>query len=129
MTQRVLFLVAGLCGALGVVLSASAAHGLEAQLSPKEIGWVDTAGLFLLLTAPAIALCARLSPSRFGRLPWIAGLLLTLGVILFSGALTGLAFFGFRSLGAVAPIGGLSLILGWLCLGASALTSRQAPTE
>lgn len=124
MLDRLLFLIAGLLGAIGVILSASAAHGLETRLSPDAIGWVDTAGLFLLLTAPAILIAASLPQPRYGRLPRIAGCLLSLGAILFSGALTLLAFTGMKSLGAVAPIGGLCLILGWGSLAATAITQK-----
>lgn len=112
---------------MGVVLSAIAAHGLETVLAPRELGWLQTAGLFLLLTAPATVISATLPRERFGRLPKLAGAILTLGALLFSGALTLLALTGLKNLGHVAPLGGFFLILGWLCLGCSAF--RLPPKE
>jgi uncharacterized membrane protein YgdD (TMEM256/DUF423 family) len=45
------------------------------------------------------------------------------GVLLFSGSLYGLALGGPRLLGPVTPIGGLLLMVGWLCLVVSVLRS------
>lgn len=120
MLPRLLFLVAGLLGMAGIILSASAAHGLDVHLSEHAIGWVETSGLFLLLTAPVIVLSASLPAVRYGRLPGIAGLLLAVGAFLFAGALAGLAFTGIKIFSTVAPIGGICLILGWAVLGGTA---------
>ena len=51
----------------------------------------------------------------------IIGLLVILGVILFSGSIYGLATnaltaFDFKTIGYVTPLGGILLILGWLIL-------------
>ena len=57
------------------------------------------------------------------RSPWInaAGWLFVLGVIVFSGSLYALALTGVGALGAIAPVGGLSLILAWAALVTAAL--------
>ena len=47
-------------------------------------------------------------------LTW-AAYLLTAGVIVFSGSLYVLSLSGIRKLGAVTPIGGLLMIIGWIC--------------
>ncbi|MEM9266983.1 MAG: DUF423 domain-containing protein, partial [Cyanobacteria bacterium P01_F01_bin.13] len=36
-----------------------------------------------------------------------------LGIVIFSGSLYGLSLSGLKVLGAVTPIGGLALIIGW----------------
>jgi uncharacterized membrane protein YgdD (TMEM256/DUF423 family) len=43
------------------------------------------------------------------------------GVLIFCGTIYALAFGAPRVLGAITPIGGLSLIVGWMLLGISAL--------
>jgi uncharacterized membrane protein YgdD (TMEM256/DUF423 family) len=45
--------------------------------------------------------------------------LFTAGIVIFAGTLYAMALGGPRWLGAVTPIGGVSLIVGWLALGFS----------
>jgi uncharacterized membrane protein YgdD (TMEM256/DUF423 family) len=42
------------------------------------------------------------------------------GIVLFSGSLYILSLFDLRIMGAVAPLGGLAFLGGWLCLGLAA---------
>lgn len=57
---------------------------------------------------------AGVAPRQRGLL--LAALLLLLGAAVFAGALAGLAFGGPRLLGAVAPVGGVTMMAGWLVL-------------
>lgn len=50
-----------------------------------------------------------------------AGLLLLAGIALFSGSLYALALGAPKWLGAIAPLGGTALILGWLAFTVAAL--------
>ena len=54
--------------------------------------------------------------------PWLraAGLLLAIGIVLFSGSLYALALGAPKWLGAVAPLGGTAFILGWLAFAVAA---------
>lgn len=117
-----LFLVvAGLFGALAVGLGAAAAHGLETHLSAEAVEWVATASRYMLthaLTLMGCAAFARIAPSRFIS---IAGFSFVVGVTLFCGSLLTIAFLDIRAAGAVAPVGGLFLVLGWLCLSIAGL--------
>lgn len=45
-----------------------------------------------------------------------AGILLAVGVLVFSGSLYALSLSGIRGLGAITPFGGVALIAGWLLL-------------
>jgi uncharacterized membrane protein YgdD (TMEM256/DUF423 family) len=60
---------------------------------------------------------ARHLPSKRIKL---AAWLFSIGIFFFSGSLYVLALTGILWLGAVAPIGGLSLMAGWLLLALSA---------
>jgi uncharacterized membrane protein YgdD (TMEM256/DUF423 family) len=48
----------------------------------------------------------------------------TVGIILFSGSLYGIALGGPRWLGPVTPLGGLALLAGWFCLIAAGLVKE-----
>lgn len=62
----------------------------------------------------AAGLCAAILPDG----PWLraAGALLLAGIVLFSGSLYALALGAPKLIGALTPLGGISLILGWLAL-------------
>ena len=64
----------------------------------------------LLAVAAAIAHFGR------ARLLLIAGWSFIAGVLIFSGSLYALALTGTGMFGAITPIGGVGLLLGWACL-------------
>jgi uncharacterized membrane protein YgdD (TMEM256/DUF423 family) len=57
--------------------------------------------------------------------PWLraAGLMLLAGIVLFSGSLYALALGAPRWPGAVTPLGGAALLLGWLAFAVAAARS------
>jgi len=112
---------AGLAGAAGVALAAAAAHGEGyAALTP--------AAEFLIVHAAAAlavaAIAARAShPGGF----LLAALVLLVGVSLFSGDITARTLWGHRLFPMAAPIGGLTMIAGWLVLSAAGIWELVAP--
>lgn len=96
---------------------AFGAHFLKDVLDPSMLAVFDTAtryqmnhGLGLCVVAWAVDRYPekRLEPS---------GWLFLVGIILFSGSLYGVSLTGMRWLGAVTPIGGVILLVGWFLLG------------
>ncbi len=106
-----------LCGALSVVAGAFGAHALAARLGPRELQLWETAARYLMYGGLAIALVgffgAQMAPVR-PRGVDAAGWCLLAGSVIFSGTVFGLALGGPRWLGAVTPIGGTLLIMGFL---------------
>lgn len=105
----------------GVALGAFGAHGLKGQITPDRLAIFQTGVQYQLLHALAIVAVAASSASP-GR-PWrsrAAGLWLV-GIGLFSGSLYVLALSGTSWMGAVAPVGGLAFMIGWLALAIDAL--------
>ena len=103
-------------GALSVLTGAFGAHGLKNVASSEQLAWWDTASSYALAHALLLGLVGWLServPSSSSR--W-AGRLVLGGVLVFSGTLWTMGLGGPRWLGAVTPIGGVSLVLGWACL-------------
>ncbi|WP_365940384.1 DUF423 domain-containing protein [Moorena sp. SIO3I8] len=52
----------------------------------------------------------------------LAGSAFIAGIAIFSGSLYALSLTGIKWLGAIAPLGGAALILGWGCLAIAALS-------
>ena len=98
----------GLAGAIGVALSALAAHEGGAGLAIPAS--------FLLMHAPALLGIGYLASGRVAR---GGGLLLLVGLVLFCGDLVARHALGTRLFPYAAPGGGLALIGGWLVVAIS----------
>lgn len=112
--------IAGILGALAVVAGALGAHGKWADhlASIERADEWQTAVFYHLVHAVvliAMALHERATESLTGALKWGFRLVLT-GVVFFSGSLYLLAGTDTKWLGAITPMGGLCLIVGWICL-------------
>lgn len=104
--------IGAIMGALGVGLGAFGAHGLQnLDLDPKALEWWTTGSKYHLIHALALLMVAA-HPSR----PNAAGWLFFVGILIFSGSLYTMSLTGIRVLGAITPLGGLSLIAGWVAL-------------
>ena len=115
MARAWLIVAAAYC-LLAVALGAFGAHGLRAKLAPEMMAVYRTAveyQFYHALALLAVALLALRAAS-----PWlsVAGYAFSVGVILFSGSLYLLAVTGTRWLGAITPLGGVALLLGWFAL-------------
>ncbi len=111
-------------GLLGVLAGAAGTHVLKGSLDADALGTFETAVRFQMYHAFALLFTGLLADRRPSRWTDAAGWLFVLGVLVFSGSLYGLALSGIGVLGAIAPIGGLSLILAWAALAIAVLRRR-----
>lgn len=109
--------LAALFGFTGVALGAFASHALKSQLSAAYLAVFQTGVQYQMLHALALLGVALLSLHRPSRLLTVAGALFVVGILLFSGSLYLLTLSGVGRLGMITPIGGMSFLAGWLCLG------------
>lgn len=112
-------LLSAAMGALTVALGAFGAHGLADRLAPDRLELWHTAVLYQGLHAPALGLAGLLQLQR-GRGTGAVWAFL-IGTVVFSGTVYGLALGAPKFLGAITPIGGVALIVGWLALGKASL--------
>jgi uncharacterized membrane protein YgdD (TMEM256/DUF423 family) len=109
--------VSAIVMALGVALGAYGAHGLQAD--EKGMANWKTAVLYHLIHAVALYVLASRPASGHGAMrccpngPWWC---LFAGIAIFSGMLYAIVLTGATWLGAIVPIGGLAMIIGWLWL-------------
>lgn len=119
--DRVFFVLGALLGALGVAAGAFGAHALEQRLAPDRMQLFELAARYQMLHALALLGAAWAVQRWPNGLTSASGWLLLIGVTIFCGTIYALAFGAPRILGAVTPIGGLALIVGWLLLMLGAL--------
>jgi uncharacterized membrane protein YgdD (TMEM256/DUF423 family) len=118
---RIFLAIASILGGISVVFGAFASHALKDRLSANSLAIWETGTKYQMYHALALMLVA-LSISRFpdSVLLIVAGYAFIAGIFIFSGSLYALTLTGIRWLGAITPIGGMALILGWLCLALAA---------
>ena len=101
--------------ALGVILGAMSAHASKAAAHPEATRLMQTAVQYQLVHGLGLLVIGVLARNAASMWLVVAGVLLLLGVLFFCGSLWNLALTN-RSLGPVAPIGGLCFIAGWIAL-------------
>ncbi len=94
-----------------MALGAFGAHGLRSRVSPDLLAVFETGVRYQMYHALALILCANLS-----RGAGFAAHGFLWGTVVFSGSLYLLVLTDARWLGAITPIGGTLLIIGWIVL-------------
>jgi uncharacterized membrane protein YgdD (TMEM256/DUF423 family) len=129
-------LVGAISGLLAVALGAIGAHLLKSTLKTqgyeglalldKLAPW-ETAAHYQLVHAVVLIAIGLLAQRRCGLAINLAGTVMTLGTLLFSGCLYGWVLGGPRWLVMVVPVGGSLLIAGWACLAVAAWRTTDEP--
>lgn len=118
-------------GGLGVAIGAAGVHVLEGRIDPDALDTLETAVRFQMYHGIAlIGLGAAAKVWRSGVVT-LAAVLMTVGTVIFCGSLYLLALLGIGVFGAIAPVGGLSLMAGWaaLAIGAGAELIQRTKTR
>lgn len=128
MNKRII-LTASFFGALAVVLGAFGAHALKGMLTPYQLDIWQKGVYYQFYHTFALLYLSTFARYK-NKLISLAFSFFTAGILLFSGSLYLLAIkdvyhIGFANyIGPVTPLGGLSFILGWLCLFLAALKDK-----
>ena len=105
-----------LLGAIGVAFGAFGAHGLKDKVEPRMLEIWSKATEYQLWHALALLavffwMTRADEPSMAAH---VAGWSFFIGTLIFSGSLFILVLSGKTWLGAITPIGGTALIVGWV---------------
>jgi uncharacterized membrane protein YgdD (TMEM256/DUF423 family) len=112
---------------LGVMLGAFGAHALQAQLTPRQLASYQTGVQYQMLHAFGLMIVgivgqvAGVTP----RLRWSAWLMAA-GIAFFSGSIYLMTAGAPRTLGMVAPVGGIAFMAAWALLGWQALSKPSS---
>ena len=106
-------LVGAVYGFLGVAFGAFGAPALKARLSVEMLSVWKTGVEYQLYHALVLLLVGLIATQRPSIAISNAVLCFAVGVLLFSGSLYVLALSGVRWLGAITPVGGVLLLIGW----------------
>ena len=129
--ERTFLILGAVFGLLGVSFGAFGSHALRSKLTPERVVTFETGVRYQMwhaLALFALVLVGRLEVVTFtgsfrtayyGSMSGVAvaaGWLFVAGIVLFSGSLYVLSLTARRPWGAVTPVGGLCLVLGWAML-------------
>lgn len=113
--MRSIFLIVGpLVCAVAILAGAFGAHGLREKLDPRGLELWETAARYFMYSGLGLTLVGLVA-SHWPRpgFQW-AGWLLLAGALIFSETVGWLALGGPRWLGAITPLGGLLMVVGFL---------------
>ena len=124
--QQLFLMTGAFFGFLGIAAGAFGAHLLKSKISNESFDVFEVAVRYQMYHA--LALIGLVAILGFLPSTWlaIAGWMFIIGVFIFSGSLYALVFSGIRLWGAVTPLGGLLLLLGWLSLLLGGLLNRAS---
>ena len=110
-------LAGAVMGALAVGIGAFGAHALKNLLQANNrLETFETASKYHFYHALALVLVGLLFAHGAPRWLNLSGHFFIWGIVIFSGSLYVLCLTNLRWLGAITPIGGVLLILGWCLL-------------
>ena len=122
--DRWFFAIGALVGGLAVAAGAFGAHALRDHLAPERLMQYELAVRYQLYHALALLAVGWAAYRWPGAAVNAAGWLFIAGIVIFCGTVYALSFGSPRWFGAITPIGGLSLIMGWALLAWTALSGR-----
>jgi len=117
--------LAGVFGFLGVATGAFGAHALKARLAADALQTWTLGSRYVMVHAAVLLGVAILSELRPSTALTISGWCFVVGMCIFGGTLWTLSFTGIKWLGAITPIGGTALLVGWALLAWAGFTGRS----
>lgn len=110
--MRIVNIIAALSGLIALCMLVAAAHPLRDTLNAEALERVKL-GAFVQLGAAAAGLALA---GRSGLLNRISASMILGGAALFASTLYAISLTGSQSFAMLAPVGGSTLILGWVVL-------------
>jgi uncharacterized membrane protein YgdD (TMEM256/DUF423 family) len=112
--------VAALLGFLGVAIGAVAAHAIS---DPKAVAAIEKAAVYQLIHVLTLLFVSQ----HDGRWAKLSCWFFLIGITLFCGSIEVKYLLGIQNATALAPSGGICLMLGWIFLGVSSFSQKKPP--
>ena len=116
MDNRMILTAGAIFMALAIVLGAFGAHTLKDSLSTEMMKVYQTGVEYQFNNSLGLLIIGLIGFNIQSKYIKWSGILISIGIILFSGSLYILSVGSIRWIGAITPIGGVSFVAGWICL-------------
>jgi len=110
--------------AIATGLGAWASHGAEAMLDPAALRAFETGVDYQAVHSLGLVAVGIFGERIRGRKLAVVGSLLTVGILFFCGGVYASSLDGPGWITSLAPIGGISLIVGWFALAVAVIIDR-----
>jgi uncharacterized membrane protein YgdD (TMEM256/DUF423 family) len=124
--------VGAIFAALSVAAGAFGAHAMEGFLENAESGarrlaaWKTASQYQFFNSLGLIGL--GLMPTTKTKSQFASGVLMVVGILIFSGVLYVYSLTYVKILGAIVPIGGVSMLAAWICFSVAAMGATRGAT-
>lgn len=119
--KKVLVIASGILGFLAVSLGAFGAHSLKDRISSELLSAYQTGVFYHLIHTVVVLVIAIASDNRFFK----AAIFMITGIVLFSFSLYVYSITQIKFFAMITPIGGVSLLVGWLMIIIEGLKTRK----
>ena len=109
-------IVGSLLAAIAVLIGAFGSQSLKSRVSPEDLAIFETGVRYHMYHALGLIIMGILGLYYSSDVIQFPAVLLTFGILIFSGSLYLLVLTGTRWMGAITPLGGLAFIAGWIML-------------
>lgn len=117
MERHIIWIIIGSAlAALAIAIGAFGAHGLKSRVSADDLVIFETGVRYQMYHSLALILLGLIGVNFQSNIVQLPAILFLAGIIIFSGTLYLIPLTGLRWFGAITPIGGTALILGWIVL-------------
>tara|TARA_B100001093_G_C26251844_1_gene768872 strand:+ start:52 stop:426 length:375 start_codon:yes stop_codon:yes gene_type:complete len=109
--------IGAILGAIAIIFGAFGAHFLESNMSSYSTNLYKTAVNYQFLHALLLVFVStmdKIMPNK--RFLSFSKYFLVSGILIFCSSLYAIALFGSNTIGFMAPIGAIFLVIGWLLL-------------
>ena len=110
-----LFLLLGsVFAAISILFGAFGAHILKEKLSSDQLVVFEIATRYMMYHSFGLLIFGLLGYILNEEIITVPGIMMVVGIVIFSGSLYLVALGGFKKFGMITPIGGVVLIASWL---------------
>ena len=112
--MKLFLLVGSIFAALSILFGAFGAHFLKEKLSSDQLVVFEIATRYMMYHSFGLLIFGLLGYILTEKITYVPGMMMIVGIVIFSGSLYLVSLGGFKKFGMITPIGGVILIASWL---------------
>jgi uncharacterized membrane protein YgdD (TMEM256/DUF423 family) len=125
LTSRTIFVTGAVLTGLAVAIGAFGAHGLKSHTDAAGLAIWETGVRYQVLHGLALLILALAADRFSGRMAKVIYWCFLAGALIFSVSLYVLVLSGVKWLGAITPIGGVLMLVGWAIMALAYQKARR----
>jgi uncharacterized membrane protein YgdD (TMEM256/DUF423 family) len=112
--MKLFLLIGSIFAAVSILLGAFGAHFLKEKLSSDQLVIFEIATRYMMYHSFGLLIFGLLGYILTEEIISLPGIMMIVGIVIFSGSLYLVSLGGFKKFGMITPIGGFILIASWL---------------